>query len=350
MQSRLAKALTLCTTFSCTPVVAPAIPFLQSAAFHHLQPHAQSVLEPNSTTALVAEQHGDTYQLTVLRREAEDWATECQSPALPGEDLSTFRQVGEPNNPMLLMVATHENPDDRVDNAMVIDTAAGCAVRWRGGVRAGKPDGVFLTPESYPAGFRVSKDGTALHYADHPVFVTLQAERGQLTLLAHMREHTVNLMSGTVSGGGTQIEDVSEPRDLLHRYPVQVSLRVDPEHTPISELADNRDDTVFIVKPNDSGALELHADHPLLLLELHHGCNDVDAGELTLNIQDAAKPYVLGKPIGPTSPVMAAGRRPQGERVIADVVALRQAAAHLKLAIGPSAATRCLREIIAYGW
>lgn len=267
----------------------------------------------------------------------------CTGQLIPGEELRTLRWLESP--PWLFVVASEENPEERIETVSLVDLLQGCVGRYGGRIRIPKSDAAVVEPPGLRSGASLPVGSGALRIVDEPQFLRLEGAMGEVWFLKQVRQRHVDF-------DGDAVQERADEVSLLGRADVQAAWHVtDGEPVDLAMLTDGRDDTSFALRAGQTGALHLQSSLPILLFELHHGCAGEARASLSLEPVGGGGVYTTGEALSAEAFVRARGRERQGEGGSArELLALREPVAPLALRLGPATKRRCLREVRAYGW
>jgi len=335
---------------ACGPKLPPPR-FADSPAFHGMSSRVHGLLEGDvdgdgQPDVVIAERRGDGYAVAVLRHEGDpakgDWKPWCSTEPVAGEDLDALRWVTfADHRPAVFVLVLNENPEDVEQRLAVVDLRAHCAVVVEEQLSLTRPDpDSLIAPPSVRGGAVVDADGGGIVLRDDPGYLHLAGPTGEVLVLASLHERAVRWANGKVTETERQLA-------LTHAQPATVTLD-GPSGRALPELTDGDDATRFDVGAGVTEHLSIRAEQPIVLLELHEGCDEPSSAPLTLATGGAA-PVSLGA-APPAGTFVRAVGRPQGADVRKDLVALREPTAAVDLDVGPLDRTRCLRDVKAYGF
>jgi hypothetical protein len=337
-------ALALWAASACARV-APAVPFLKSAAYHGISGSVVGVLERDfgddgRLEAVVVRRDPAGFVLQVLGQApgtAEGWTALCAGPVVPGEDLLQLAALGSPTEVWVALTTDAANPEETLQLLQVLDPR-GCAPRHGERVRVQRPEGGLLGPQGAPA-LGVTVEAGAVRIVDRPRYVQLTGPQDPAAYLARYRRRI-----GTVGPAGLNWQETEV--SVLERTPVEALWRLDGEEGAATTRLGGDGATELTIAA--AGTLVLDAPRPLVLLELHHGCAAEDA---PLILRQGAQTYAAGSRPAAGGFIRAAGRRrTDATEGAQELLGLAAPATHLELGIDPADRPQCLRELIGYAW
>lgn len=348
-----------CLGLVCLAVTAHAspprrAPFSSSAAYRALRSSVSVLLERDAdgdgkADVIALQRVGPGYSARVVWQRPgagkDGWVLGCVGPVVTGEDVEIVQWVTMGSRELLLIVAQETDPDETIQNVTLVDVGNRCKERFSDRIRVPKNDVAVLAPGSVPAGV-VLQRGKAIHLVDDPRYLTLSGPQGEIKLLLSVRVRTLEGEVGAVA-------TTQRRQQFLTRRSVTAQWRsVERTTETIDNVVDGSDTTVFEARAGEAGKLLLKSADPLLLLEFRHGCPGVAPVPLVLRTGSGGPAFVTGRRPPHAAPVQAAGRTLSGRtgRWVRDLVALREPAGTIALAVGPANVKRCVREVIAYGW
>ena len=332
----------------CGPKLPPAR-FVDSAAFHSMSGRVHGILEHDldkdgRQDAIVAERLADGYAITVLRQEqganGAEWHPRCASALVAGEDLDAMRWLSFGDKAVVFVLALTENPEEVIQSFALVDVGGGCSSVQSGQVKLerGDADGLIV-PASLRRGVVLAEDGTAMSIVDQPEYLHLTGAQGDVRVLTSVRQRGIVWSSG---------EPVTSERRLSIIVPAKLKVRTG-ESSPgdASGAGDRDDDAPIHAAPGETLQLRLTAELPMLMLELHHGC---DTGPAVLTLAAAGSAFTFGTPPAVESFVGGAGISREADGLQRDLIALRQETQEIILEVGPKDIERCLRQVRAFAF
>lgn len=403
------------------------MPFANSPTFHARSSSIVGLLERDldgdGLLDVVAAERGDLgFGLVVYMQEAalhgSVWRRTCASGVVPGDELVTLRFVQLDDASTVAVVVGAENPEESIELVRLVDVGRGCAERFAARVRlSASARGGVLAPPGLHGGVHISADGARVSIFDEPRYVQLAAVGGDVQLLTELRRRdlwvetsnastparpratlapivtrethlallvplvaTIEWQSAGAAVGGEAAVAAAGMAAGMAAGTATAAVETTPT-CPLTELCDANENTSFVARPSDDGALHLSARALIAVLEVHHGCNEpglsaagrgssddgaherehdgerADGGALaaavSLTLQPSAggEAVSLGEPAAEGTFVRAVGARrdEHGSRRF-DLLALAAPMRELSLRVGPLGRVRCLREVKAYAW
>ncbi len=352
---RFGGVLLLAASAACAAKVqVPPTAFADSDAFKKVRKDALGFLDHDFNgdgvpDAVVVTRDGQGMKPQVFVQTPSEtggvWSHACTGPLLAGEELDTLRWVQTGLRELLLVVASTENPDTLQQSFALLPSSQPCTAVFQEQVNLQKPGYEVVSPGEVPGGVLVD-DAGRVHVIDRAQTVQLRGANGEVEVLKAVRERIL-------TDDGVRIVVKEKPRSFVAPRAIKAAwVRAEPAaREELPALTDENTATSFVVQVGEQGVLEIESGAPMVILDVAHGCAEGPTALTLTPVATAEDTHVVGAVPEASSFVQGTGHRPRhapGER--RDVLVLREPTTRLALRVGPVDATRCLRDVRAYGF
>ena len=335
-----------------TPLPKPT-PFAESAAFHATSGSIYGILERDLdqdglAEAVVVNKTAHGYAAALFRQAPAAsgtlWTRVCDGEVVLGTELEVLSFVEFDDGALALIAAQDENPDEQVEDFVLVDPMDGCTTRLKDRLQLPRPADLVLGPGTVPAGVVVTAGEAGFRLVDEPHMLHLTSADGNVDLLTGVRTRQVR-------GGHSAVEVHETSQSFLRPTPIAATWQGDGlEPVILDELVDGDSATGFSIRAGTTGRLVVDGAAPLSVVELVHGCYGAPLAPLEI-AAEGGDPFITGVAAAAESFVAASGKSytdPHGGRH--ELLALKAPTAQLALSFGPVEAERCIKELRAYGF
>ncbi len=360
--------------------------FARTPAFHEISGKVYAILERDLDgdgwiDAVIAERQDHGYSIVVMEQVPpkqegqQEYRRRCTGPLLTGEDLDAFNWVPLGPRDAVFARVLQQDPEELRQSIAVVDVAKDCDPLFAEEVRLTAGDAQTVVSSPALSGGAFLEEPSAVHIVDRPRYLRLAGAEADVQVLtgarlrivrfdaagAHLEEGTVEALEPLPLTGALYVSEVRDdglttPPPEPTPPPPTAPEPPTPEPTPptkseIGGLTDGEDGLAVELDPDADPLLMVKATAPIVLLEVHHGCEQPGPGlELVrLDEEPGREVHVLGARPKEDSFVQASsleGAKATGRALLL----LRAPTALLQLHVGPRAGRRCLRELKAFGW